>query len=124
MTKLFIALKGSPIAFKVENHKMDPNQLVLKARHPEVGSLIALAAGLTENLPTTKGSSYFITFVPRDAFEAGFGKAMLNIMAGNLALTAQEIVPVYSDLDAVSDASDDDEEEDDGDEEDEEDAYN
>lgn len=122
MRQIFIAAKGTAIAAKISEHKTDPSKLVLKAQHPEVGAMLALSAGIAATeITTSKGGTYFLTFVPRTAFEVGLGKAVLDVLSGNLSLAAKEIVPVVNSLGEASSVFDgDDEEGDDDDDDDEE----
>ena len=92
--EIFIAAKNSSIAAKVTDHRTDPAKIVIKAKHPEVGSVLAIAAGVNPaEIETTKGSVYFLTFLPRAAFVAGFGKAMSDVLAGNIAIATCAAVP-------------------------------
>jgi hypothetical protein len=124
--QIFIAQKGSPIAFKVVPHTTDPTMLVIKAKHPEVGALIAHAAGIEGSaLNTAKGSLYFMTFVQKTQLEQGLGKVILDVLAGNLALATpsqENVVPVYNDLSSAMDGPDDDDEEEDDDVEEDDDG--
>lgn len=115
-TQLFFAVKGSPIAFKVCAHRKDPEQLVLKAKHPEVGAVAAQVAG-APILETEVGGVYFLTFVERKAFLEGFGKLAADVLEGAVAMlppksgsaTASHLTEVVDVLGAEDDDYEDDE---------------
>ncbi len=121
MTKLTIALEGTPIKFRIQDHKMDAKQVVIKANHPEIASVVALAAGLAPGALThQKGSMYYITFAPKAEFMSGLGTALANLMQGNVAIasfakqTGQVESPVVGDLTEDEDDDGDEEEDYDG----------
>ena len=109
MTKLTIQLEGTQIAFRVQNHKMDPKQVVIKANHPEVASVVAMAAGLAPTALThQKGSMYYVTFAPKAEFMAGLGTALATLMEGNVAIASFQKAPHQEEFQVVGDLSEDD----------------
>ena len=90
--QMFFAVKGGVLAFKVCEHKSDSTQLVIKARHPEVGVIVAQLAE-ADILDTDKGSAYFLTYVSRDQFFKGFGKVALDAFEGKVTI----LPPAFND---------------------------
>lgn len=128
MQQFLIAIKESPIVFKVCDHKTDDALVVIKTRHPELGSMIAQIAE-TSVSDTIKGGHYYITACNRAEFFAGLGKFMAEVALGNVQIlppaalqdVAPEVTPFVADLDAaVAMANGDEEDEEDDDEEEEE----
>lgn len=115
MSEVFVSIKDTAFFVKITNHNSDPSKLVLKSKHPEVGSMLAAASGLSAlDIKSEKGNKYFITFVPKASFQAGLGKVLLEMVAGNMSIKAPETMPIYKDLSDMEapDDEDDDEEED------------
>lgn len=129
MKTVFFALKGSPIGFKLVPHTGDNSQLVIKAKHPEVGGLVAQIAS-TDVIKSLKGSAYYLTFVNKAAFLSQFGKIVSDVIEGNVVLLppahlqdvqAGPAVPVFNNLNDSSALEEDEIEEDESDEDDSED---
>lgn len=129
MKQVFFALKGSPIGFKLSQNKTDPNQLVIKARHAEVGGLVAQVAGC-QILDSFKGSHYYLTFVDKTSFLANFGKVAEGVISGNVVLlppvvAGQDVaigpaIPSFNSFDDASKLDGDGEEDEEDESEDEE----
>lgn len=118
--QIFIAVKDTNMLVKLVDHKDDPETLVIKTKHPELGSILAVAACSTIN-QVEKGSCYYLTFVPKKAFFAGLGVALFEIQSGNLNVSSVKSFPIIADLSDVKDPEDeDDEDEEEDSDEDEE----
>lgn len=117
MTKndIFFAVRGTPFGGKLVPHKTNPDQMVIKSKHPEVGPMLCHAANV-EVLDTTKGGTYFLTFVKKEDIIMNLGEALHQAHSGNLQIGFKDeqsgpVIPVFNNLnDAdVLDEEDDDE---------------
>lgn len=122
MQQVLIAIRNTPIVFKVVDHKTDPTLAVIKARHPEIGGMVAKIAG-AEAEDTVKGGHYFITVVARSDFFAGLGTFLTEVAAGNVQIlppaalqdVAPSTVPFVADLNAAEAMANEDEDAEDAD---------
>lgn len=121
MKQVFFALKNSPIGFKLVEHHTDPSKIVIKAKHPEVGGLVAHVAGC-EVEASFQGSAYFLSVIDKETFLTNFGKVVTDVLSGNVMLLPPQAdmaigpsVPVFSSIadEELLDVSEEDDEEDD-----------
>jgi hypothetical protein len=112
-TQILIAARNTPLGFKLCAHNTDPNQVVVKSHHPEVGALIATIA--KTDAVTTKGAAYFITFLPKTVFFAALPELVQNIFDQKIQMAPTPSVPNNPSLTEADASYGDDDGESDGD---------
>lgn len=108
---IFFGIRGTPFGGKIVPHKTDPDKMIIKAKHPEVGPILAQAADIPV-VETKKGGVYFLTVVPREEMVTNLGEVLFMVASGQVAIAVKEEspAPTFSSLDDASELDDDGEE--------------
>ncbi len=86
--KIAILIEGTPIAFRVVPHTSKPGWVVVKAKHPEVGAILAKFGDVVAG-KTWKGSNFWITEFPKSELIS----ALSVFLAGALADVELKALP-------------------------------